>query len=121
MKTGRRGWLLALGFLATGPVQADGFLSCVDGVPLAPGLAEAEDSCLNFDTAAGRVAQAEARGTPTIVELRRFYREALPAFGWTLGEGDLLDAARPGERLHITFEVTPSGETRVHYALAPSP
>lgn len=121
----RRSWqagVLALGLtVAAGEARADGFLSCVDQLPLAPGLVETADSCLNFDTAAGRVAQAEARGTVAVTEVRAFYRSVLPAFGWNLADPDALDATRSGERLKISVEVTAGNELRVHYALAPSP
>lgn len=121
----RRSWqagVLALGLtVGAGETRADGFLSCVDQLPLAPGLVETADSCLNFDTAAGRVAQAEARGAVTVTEVRAFYRSVLPAFGWNLLDADALDATRSGERLKISVEVTAGNELRVHYALAPSP
>ena len=104
-----------------GPVRADGFLSCVDHLPLAPGLVEAADGCLNFDTAAGRVVQAEARGAVPVAAVRRFYRAALPAFGWELPDPEALDATRAGERLKISVEAAAGGGVRVHYALAPSP
>ena len=114
--------IVALGLTGTaGLVQAEGFLSCVDHLPLAPGLVEVEEGCLNFDTAAGRVAQAEARGTVPVAAVRRFYRSALPAFGWNLLDSEALDATRSGERLKISVEVTEGNEVRVHYALAPSP
>ena len=114
--------IVALGLTGmAGPVQAEGFLSCVDHLPLAPGLEEVEEGCLNFDTAAGRVVQAEARGTVPVAAVRRFYRSALPAFGWNLLDSEALDATRSGERLKISVEVTEGDEVRVHYALAPSP
>ncbi len=105
----------------TGTAQAEGFLVCVDDLPLAPGLTEVEDSCLNFDTAEGRVALAEARGDLSVTEVLEFYRSVLPAFGWTLQGSDVFAAVRAGERLQISVDVTDSGDVRVLYALAPSP
>ncbi len=103
------------------PGQADGFLSCMDHLPLVPGLGEAAEGCLNFDTVTGRVVLAEAHGPVSADEVRRFYREALPAFGWEFRGPGPLDAVRAGERLRISIMETEGRDLRVHYALAPSP
>ncbi len=113
------GMLLAVLAGGTGPAQADGFLSCVDHLPLAPGLTVPADSCMNFDTLTGRVALADAHGPVPAAEVRRFYRSVLPAFGWKFRDPELLDAVRAGERLRISIAETDGGEVHVHYALAP--
>lgn len=95
---------------------ADGFLSRLEDLPLAPGLSEDAAAGLSFDSAGGRIVEAYAHGSLTADQVLRFYEETLPQLGWT-AEGER-QYRRGGERLRL--ELTQSGQgLTVHYSLSP--
>lgn len=69
--------------LSFGPARADGFLSVYDDLPLPPGMTEVADSGLSFDTPAGRIVEAYARGPVKAQTITAFYAATLPQLGWT--------------------------------------
>ena len=95
-------------------VAGGAFLAEVDDLPLAPGLTEIPGGTL-FDTAAGRIVEATARGTGDASAVRAFYAETLPGLGWSaVGTGVYV---REHERLRIAIAAGP--ELVVHFSLAP--
>jgi hypothetical protein len=95
---------------------ADGFLSRLEDLPLAPGLSEDAGAGLSFDSAGGRIVEAYAYGSLTADQVLRFYEETLPQLGWTT-EGER-QYRRGSERLRL--ELTQSGQRlTVHYSLSP--
>jgi len=93
-----------------------GFLSRLEDMPLVPGLSEDAGSGVSFDTAAGRIVEAFARGNVTERQVLDFYRETLPQLGW-IAESPT-EYSRGGEKLRIA--VTPDEQGMVvRYSLSP--
>ena len=113
----RIGFVGGLAAFAAPPASAaDGFLSRLEDLPLAPGLAEDTAAGLSFDSASGRIVEAYARGDLTEAQVIHFYRETLPQLGWTADNER--QYRRSGERLRL--ELTRSGQgLTVHYSLSP--
>jgi hypothetical protein len=84
------------------PVHAATFLSTMEDVPLAPGLAEAPEPVV-FESSWGRVIRTTAFGSADYATTQQFYIATLPALGWTR-EGDSLAFTRASERLSIALE-----------------
>jgi hypothetical protein len=106
----------AAAICATLAGAADVFLSRLEDLPLAPGLAEDAAAGLSFDSAAGRIVEAYARGNMTEAQVLKFYEETLPQLGW-IADNER-QYRRGGERLRL--ELTPSGQgLTVHYSLSP--
>lgn len=104
--------------LTLGPpvVAGDGFVSGVEDLPLAPGLAEDLRAGFSFDSAAGRIVDAYARGGMSEKVVLEFYEETLPQLGWTAaGAGRYL---RNGERLSLDVQRGAQGLI-VHFSLSP--
>jgi hypothetical protein len=103
---------LAFGGAALGAAAAraaDGFLSVIEDLPLAPGLAEIPGEAVVFDSPAGRIVETMARGEATAVSVAAFYRETLPQLGWqAVGETAF---RREGE--HLSFEFAGGGGAAV--------
>jgi hypothetical protein len=101
---------------ATQAGAADVFLSRLEDLPLAPGLSEDATAGLSFDSAAGRIVEAYARGNLTEDQVLRFYQETLPQLGWTADNAR--QYRRSGERLRL--DVRRSGQGLVvHYSVSP--
>ena len=95
---------------------ADGFLSLVEDLPLAPGLSEDADAGVSFDNAGGRIVEAYAHGQLAKDQVLDFYKETLPQLGWTLKSAT--EYGRGGERLRLELIDGSDGLT-VHYSLSP--
>lgn len=108
------------GFFATGAGAAEFFRS-IDDLPLAPGMSEAVDQGVEFDSPAGRIVTAAAAGVAgkntTVAGVRAFYRSALPPLGWIRVTGD--SYRREGERLTLRFEEA-GKRIVVHVRLVPA-
>jgi len=96
------------------------FLQAMDDVPLMAGLAERPAAGFVFETAAGRIVEAEAVSGPaaklTAGRVMEFYRAALAALGWRpLGGGRF---AREGEILSLATGAAGQG-LRVRFSLRP--
>ncbi len=96
------------------------FLQAMDDVPLMTGLAERPAAGLVFETATGRIVEAEAVSRPaaklTAGRVMGFYRAALAALGWRpMGGGRF---AREDEILSITTGAADKG-LRVRFSLRP--
>ena len=74
-----------LGLATPGAVGGDFFRS-IDDLPLAPGMTEAVEQGVEFDSPGGRIVTAvaaSAAGHNARIEgVRAFYRKALPPLGW---------------------------------------
>lgn len=108
---------------ASSPVAQGGgpvaFVSGIEDLPLMPGLQEAPEGALVFDTPAGRIVEAYASGPFPEKAVLAFYADTLPQLGWRSRDGGVY--AREGEVLRIEF---PAGEKTagvltVRFALAP--
>lgn len=80
-------FLLLFGVLLAGPVRADSqprFFESLYDVPIMPGLQEAPNYALVFDTPDGRVAEAAALISPGMPDqtVNDFYARVLPQLGW---------------------------------------
>lgn len=115
------GGLLALWLgVAPGPVPAaETFLQGVDGVPLMPGLQQAEAEALVFDSPWGRVIEASASGAVPRDRVLAFYADALPQLGW-LPRGPAL-YEREGETLQLEFPASAAkGLTTLRISVKPA-
>jgi hypothetical protein len=63
--------------------EAAKFFRELSDVPLMPGMFELDGSGMVFDKPEGRIVQAAAAGQGVSeAQIRRFYDQALPQFGW---------------------------------------
>ena len=110
---------LLVGVLAGAPgARADGgFLSVIEDLPLMIALQENEHAAVTFETANGRIAEAEARGPVTPDAVRTFYADVLPQRGWSKGGDGLY--ARERERLRLTIESDGDNGAVVNFSVSP--
>ncbi len=102
-----------------GPAQGGGFVSGFEDLPLMPGLENVAGSDIVFDTPAGRIIEAEARGRVAREGVLDFYARTLPQLGWEhFLEGEY---RREGEalKLEIGGETSSGGPLSVRFFLAP--
>ena len=81
------------------------------------GLVENENAAVTFETAGGRIAEAEARGNVGPDRARQFYQSVLPQLGWTQLESGLYQ--RDGERLKLVIEGAGKIGVVVGFSLSP--
>ncbi|MDX1485462.1 MAG: hypothetical protein R3229_13395 [Alphaproteobacteria bacterium] len=96
------------------------FLQSIDDLPLMAGLVERPRASVVFETAAGRIVEAEALSAParglTAGGVLNFYERTLTALGWrSFGSGRF---ARDGEILSIIVRPENQG-LRVSFSLRP--
>lgn len=105
--------------LALPAMAADQFVSVIEDLPLVTGLVENESAAVTFETANGRIAEAEARGAAAADAVATFYQNVLPQLGWTAVVSGLYQ--RAGERLRIDIESDGAGGVVVRYSVSPAP
>ncbi len=93
--------VLALIFSPIRLVAAE-FFASIDDLPLAPGLTEAVEDGVAFDSPKGRIVTAVATGNGSLEGVRAFYREALPPLGWSMAQGGAY--IRDGEVLNLQLK-----------------
>lgn len=108
---------------AAGAEAPPAFLSGVDDLPLMAGLVEDMDSGVVFDTPAGRIVEAYARGRVEPARVLAFYAETLPQLGWRRQPAG--GFRRDSEDLRIEVVApgaapAPRGEIVVRFALSPA-
>lgn len=112
--------LAALSLAATGSsVLAQEFVSGVEDLPLMPGLTEADEGSLVFETAGGRYVESYAVGDVRPADITGFYGRTLPQLGWSQAGPTLF--RRDGEILLIEY-LTSTGDgapLTVRFALSP--
>ena len=110
--------LLVGGLAAVPDARADGgFLSVIEDLPLMAGLQENENAAVTFETANGRIAEAEARGSVTPGAVLIFYADVLPQLGWNkIGDGLY---ARERERLRLIIESDGDNGAVVSFSVSP--
>ena len=109
--------VLFAGMLAHAQVPA--FLGTIEDLPLMPGLTEAVDAGMAFESPSGRIAEAHASGPVTRRQVLGFYAATLPQLGWEREAAGRY--RREGEILRLEFgDATPSG-LGVRFTLAPAP
>lgn len=102
---------------ATPSLAADRFVSVIDDLPLMDGLIENENAAVTFETAGGRIAEAEARGGITPPAVRQFYANVLPQLGWAAQGADAY--RREAERLHLDIRSDGDGGAVVGFSVSP--
>ncbi|MDD3445279.1 MAG: hypothetical protein PHS60_07700 [Zavarzinia sp.] len=112
--------LLSIGGGARVHASATRFLTGSEDVPLMDGLAEVADTRVVFDTPGGRIVDVNTEGAVGADAVRRYYRDSLPALGWTRDPaGDAIQTwRRNSEILEITVEEG-GGGTTVRFNLRP--
>lgn len=70
-----------LGLSVSASLAEGAFLTELEDLPLAPGLAETPGGML-FDSPTGRIVEATARGDATAEQVISFYAQTLPELGW---------------------------------------
>ena len=110
---------LALALVAGGVRAGDGaFLGSIEDLPLMPGLEEAVEEGMVFESPSGRIAEAYASGAVSRERVRAFYAATLPQLGWRReGAGRY---RREGEILDIEFDDGAPSILRVRFAVAPA-
>ncbi len=100
-------YLLTLFLTLPAALQAAGFLSSIDDMPLADGVVELQDGAMVFDKPEGRIVQVTALrdGDIALTDIRGFYAATLPNLGWRTTEStaNVLTFTRKGEILRITL------------------
>ena len=103
------------------PVMAQTFFQAIEDLPLAPGLTEAADGGISFDSPQGRIVTIVAFGTGDSATYSRFYEKALPALGWKRrlknnyrrdDEAMSLEFKRRGSRTEVRIRVVPAGSEK---------
>ena len=116
----------ALSFGAVEPAthaQDRPFVSAIDDLPLMPGLHEAAQRDMVFDTPSGRIVEAFATGRVSRDSVIEFYDATLPQLGWArIGPTSF---EREGEILELVFLDSgrgsgDAGSLTVRFALSPS-
>ena len=93
------------------------FFAAIEDLPLPAGFSELEADGMVFESPAGRIVSAVARGEGTADGVRAFYRGALPPLGWEVRSGDRF--RRDDEQLSFTFEAAQGGALIVRVRLVP--
>ncbi len=112
--------VLALGSWGARAGDGVAFLDAIEDLPLMPGLHEAPEGGMVFDTAAGRIVETTASGAVSQARVVDFYAVTLPQLGWArrgetvfVREGELLELEFPqpasagGEELSVRFSLSP--------------
>ena len=102
--------------MSPGAVAAAPFLTAIEDMPVAPGLAEKAESGVSFDTPGGRIVSVEAQGNASIAAVRAFYAKALPPLGWVSDGADAY--RRDDERLTLRFTAG-NGSLTVQFRVVP--
>ena len=98
---------------------AEAFLTAIEDVPLAPGLAEQAAGGMVFDSPTGRIVEAAASGPVSADQIKAFYEQTLPQLGWT--DSGKMTFRRDNEILRLTIDPTPQkGAIIVRFNLAPN-
>ena len=114
--------LAVLALLLLPPVLAgagEAFLTAIEDVPLAPGLAEQATGGMVFDSPMGRIVEAVANGTVPADEISHFYTQTLPQLGWN--DAGKMTFKRDNETLRISVEPAQKGVVTVRFNLTPHP
>jgi len=114
--------LLALALILLYPALAgagEAFLTAIEDVPLAPGLAEQANGGMVFDSPTGRIVEAAASGPISVDQVKAFYAQTLPQLGWS--DAGKMTFRRDSEILRIAIEAGPQkGAVLVRFNLAPN-
>ena len=119
-KTMMRALLIAavLAAAAVGAAAQERFVGGTEDLPLMAGLSEVAGRGMVFDTPAGRIVEAYARGPVSRDEVLEFYAVTLPQLGWR-ADGDAA-FRREGEVLKLEFPAPGPDGLTVLFTLAPA-
>lgn len=99
-------------------VRADAFFSVLEDIPVMEGLVEDENAAVTFETATGRLAEAQARGAVSPDKVLAFYAAVLPQLGWeSLNDGVF---RRDAERLSVVVTPIETGGSALSLSLSPA-
>ena len=93
------------------------FLDTIEDLPLAPGMDEINSANIIFETATGRIAEAQALGKNNPITIRDFYRKTLPQLGWTRISTGIYQ--RENEILKIEISTLKNSNTKIIFSLKP--
>jgi hypothetical protein len=114
--------VLVIACLMLAPLVAgagESFLTAIEDVPLAPGLAEQANGGMVFDSPTGRIVEAAASGPISVDQVKAFYAQTLPQLGWS--DAGKMTFRRDSEILRIAIEAGPQkGAVLVRFNLAPN-
>jgi hypothetical protein len=110
--------LVSVLLCATAAYSADRFVPGIEDLPLMPGLVEAPDASVVFDTPSGRIVQTEATGQMSREQVLAFYAQTLPQLGWRSLAAGLF--RREDEVLRIEFDEVGDAGMSVRFALSPA-
>lgn len=96
-------------FAAGSPAAADDFFASIEDLPLPAGFEELEADSFVFESPAGRIITAVARGTGAAANVRAFYARTLPPLGWEPRAPDRYQ--RDSEQLSFAYE--PDGRSLI--------
>ena len=88
--------------MAAGGARAADFFASIEDLPLPAGFVELEADSMVFESPAGRIVTAVARGAGRAADVRAFYGGVLPPLGWERRTADRYQ--RDDEQLSFAFE-----------------
>ncbi|MEX0759138.1 MAG: hypothetical protein WD100_06120 [Tistlia sp.] len=97
--------------------EAPRFFADLDDLPLMAGLQEMAEASIAFDKPGGRIGEVYAEGAVPAEQVRAFYEEALPHFGWQAVAENRY--RRDGESLELEISEA-AGVTTLRIALSPT-
>ena len=65
---------------------SEGFLECIDDIPISLEFTENYEECLNFNSDSGVISMVEANTLIDPKEIIKYYSKILPSFGWKIKE-----------------------------------
>ena len=103
---------------AVGAAAQERFVGGTEDLPLMAGLSEVSRRGMVFDTPAGRIVEAYARGPVSRDQVLDFYAATLPQLGWR--PDGAASFRREDEVLKLSFPSTDGGGLMVLFTLAPA-
>jgi len=73
-------------FLFSKHIKADSFLECIEDIPISNEFVESESDCFNFDSSTGKISLAAAKTLMNFEDIKKYYMNILPSFGWEVKE-----------------------------------
>ena len=73
-------------FLFSKYIKADSFLECIEDIPISNEFIESESDCFNFDSSTGKISLAVAKTLMNFEDIKEYYMNILPSFGWEVKE-----------------------------------
>ncbi len=94
--------IIFLGLVLSLPAESQKFFNQIEDLPIAPGMEEVGPAGLFFQSSAGRIVVAVARGEGKLSVIREFYEKSLPSLGWRFVRAGIY--SRNSEILKMRFQ-----------------